>query len=111
MMPRREGKPRLIPASCLDVFMYTYPQTGIDRNVCLARTLRLSHPGEATLASMSRTLVQGQGGAEERMACPRGAGETPAMGSLKSDRVMPPATGDKRAWSPAWQIAARRLPP
>jgi hypothetical protein len=33
------------------------------------------------------------------------------MGSIKRGRVMPPATGYKRAWSPSWKIAARRLPP
>src|SRR4051812_15426012 len=52
-----------------------------------------------------------QGGAEERLACPRGAGEAPAMGSIKRGRVRHPATGYKRALSPSWKIAARRLPP
>jgi hypothetical protein len=52
-----------------------------------------------------------QGGAEERLACPRGEGEAPAMGSIKRGRVMPTATGYKRALSTSWKIAARRLPP
>jgi hypothetical protein len=68
-------------------------------------------PWRSHIAYISRTLLQGRGGAEERIACPRGAGETPAMGSIKRGRVMPPATGYKRAWSPSWKIAARRLPP
>ena len=52
-----------------------------------------------------------QGGAEERIACPRGEGEAPAMGSIKRGRVRHPATGYKRALSTSWKIAARRLPP
>jgi hypothetical protein len=40
-----------------------------------------------------------QGGAEERIACPRGEGEAPAMGIIKRGCVMPTATGYKRALS------------
>jgi hypothetical protein len=35
------------------------------------------------------------GGAEERIACPRGEGEAPAMGSIQRGRVRPTATGYK----------------
>ena len=52
-----------------------------------------------------------QGGAEERLACPKGEGEAPAMGSIKRGRVIPTATGYKRALAASWKIAARRLPP